>query len=161
MISAMAFICGSKVLDLEQADDLGGLAHLVDGVVQRGGQVLDVAAVERRDEGAADGLHHLAGDLVGLFLVLVDAGAGGLDAVAALHQVAQRAGSVDQRPGVRREQVEELVFLRHHSPEQAQHRVFPSRQSLADFVRYPRHSVDGASRAAREPRKEWGVKSYL
>jgi hypothetical protein len=77
-------------LDLEQADHLGGLAHLVDGVVQRRRQVLDVATIERRDEAAADGLHHLAGDLVGLFLVQVHPGGGRLDAVGAAHQVAQR-----------------------------------------------------------------------
>ena len=36
----------------------------VDHVVQRGGQVADVLAVERRDEGAVQGAEHLVGDLV-------------------------------------------------------------------------------------------------
>src|ERR1700760_2916751 len=38
--------------DLEQDDGLGGLLHLIDGVVHRCDQVLDIAAVERGDEGA-------------------------------------------------------------------------------------------------------------
>ena len=43
---------------LEQHHGLGGLLHLVDGVVHGGDQVLDVAAVERGDEGAADRGQH-------------------------------------------------------------------------------------------------------
>ena len=38
---------GLEGAHLEQRDRLGGLVHLVDGVVHRGDQVLDVAAVER------------------------------------------------------------------------------------------------------------------
>ena len=53
---------------LEQRDGLGGLVHLVDGIVQRADQVLDIGAVERRDEGAAHRDQHLPGDFVGLIL---------------------------------------------------------------------------------------------
>ena len=61
-----------EVLHLEQHDRLGGLLHLVDRVVHRRDQVLDVAAVEGRDEGAAHADQHFAGDVVGLLLVAHD-----------------------------------------------------------------------------------------
>ena len=41
-----------EALDLEQGDRLGGLLHLVDGIVEQADQLLDVAAVEGGDEGA-------------------------------------------------------------------------------------------------------------
>jgi hypothetical protein len=59
---------------LEQNDGLGGLLHLVDGVVHRGDQVLDVAAVERGDESPAHRGEDLAGDIVGVIFELVGAG---------------------------------------------------------------------------------------
>jgi hypothetical protein len=43
----MARMLGSKLVDIVEHDHLAGLVHLVDGVVQRRGQRLDVAAVER------------------------------------------------------------------------------------------------------------------
>ena len=54
---------------LEQRDRLGGLVHLVDGVVHRLDQVLDVAPVERRDEGPAHREQHLVRHLVGRVFV--------------------------------------------------------------------------------------------
>src|SRR5690348_8049238 len=58
--------------DVEQHDGLGGLLHLVDGVVHRGDEILDVAPVERRDEGAADRGEHLARHVVGVLLAVHD-----------------------------------------------------------------------------------------
>ena len=53
---------GLELGRLEQHDGLRRLLHLVDGVVHPPDQVLDVAAVEGGDEGAADRLDHLARD---------------------------------------------------------------------------------------------------
>src|ERR1700722_3466614 len=46
--------------DLEQNDRLRGLLHLVNRVIHRRDQVLDIDAVERRDEGSADRGEHFA-----------------------------------------------------------------------------------------------------
>ena len=75
--------------DLEQHHRLRGLLHLIDRVVHRRDQVLDVAAVERGDEGAADRGQHLAGDAVGVIFELVDALAEHRGFVAAAQHVLQ------------------------------------------------------------------------
>src|SRR5579871_1157030 len=62
-----------KTLHLEQHHRFRSLLHLVDRIVHRGDEVLDIAAVERRDEGAAHRGQHLARDVVGLILQLIDA----------------------------------------------------------------------------------------
>ena len=56
---------------LEQPDRFGGLLHLIDGIVHRGDQVADVAAIERRDEGAPNRNQHLAGGDVGILLTVL------------------------------------------------------------------------------------------
>ena len=55
---------------VEQDDGLGGRLHLIDGIVHRGDQVLDVDAIERRDEGAAHRDQHVAGGIVGIAFAL-------------------------------------------------------------------------------------------
>ena len=50
--SPISCICRLEAAHLEQGDGLRGLVHLVDRVVHRRDQVPDVAAIERRDEGA-------------------------------------------------------------------------------------------------------------
>ena len=80
-------VCSNKV------DGLGGLVHLVDGVVHRLDQVLDVAAVERRDEAATDGQQHLAGDVVGAVLELDDGAA-----VTGRCRGRRRAAAAGRRP---------------------------------------------------------------
>ena len=107
--------------DLEQGDGLGGLLHLVDGVVEQADQVLDVAAVERRDEGAPHPQQHVAGDGVGLVLMGDDAAAGFGHTGAAFQQVAQRHGAVHQGAGMAVEQREEFLLARHQGLEKAQH----------------------------------------
>ena len=106
---------------VEQPDRLGGLLHLVDGVVHRGDQVADVAAVERRDEGAPHRDQHVARDIVGVLLAihhrLVVAG----DRVAAFEHGAQRHGARHHRVRMLREQLEEALFLRHQGVEPTQH----------------------------------------
>ena len=82
----------------EQRDGLGGLVHLVDGIVQRADQVLDVGAVERRDEGAPHRGQHLPRNLVGLVLATENLLAMQCSTViAALQQAAQRLGPATTR----------------------------------------------------------------
>ena len=111
--------------DLEQGDRLGGLLHLVDGVVERGGQVADVAAVEGGDEGAADGQENVAGDLVGRLLVPDDRGAGRGHPGTAVEKLAQGFGALDQQAGVGLEPVEEPLFLRQEGLEPS-HDLLPA-----------------------------------
>ena len=111
-----------EAFDLEQVDDLGGLVHLIDGVVHRRDQVLDVGAIERRDEGAAHRDQDLAGDFVGFGLALENLLAVALDAVAALQQSAQCLGAGDDDGGVPREELEEPLFPGHQRLKPAEHR---------------------------------------
>ena len=60
---------GFEFLDLEQEHGFAGLVHLVDGIIHRRDKPLDIAAVEGRDETAADGLQNLMADRVGFFLL--------------------------------------------------------------------------------------------
>jgi len=59
-----------ELTHFEQHDDLGGLVHLVDRIIHRRHQILDVGAIERRDEGPADGGQDLPRNLVGVGLPL-------------------------------------------------------------------------------------------
>ena len=99
-----------------EAEDLGAACravHHIHHVVQVGGQLMDILAVERRDEGAVEAIHHLVGHLVGLVLQPLQ----GLD----VREAAVR-GRLEQRPQVFRrflvavghgdEQIEKLFFAR-------------------------------------------------
>ena len=68
-------------------------------VVHRRDQVLDVAAVERGDEGAAHRGQHLAGDAVGVVLELADALAEHRGFVAAAHHVLQGLRALHEPSG--------------------------------------------------------------
>ncbi|MGY3410511.1 hypothetical protein ACVWZV_006624 [Bradyrhizobium sp. GM5.1] len=100
---------------------MAGLLHLVDGVVHRGDQVLDVAAVERGDEGAAHRGQHLTGDVVGIVLELVDALAIDRRLLAPVEHALERDRALDHGLGVAVEQVEEPFFLRQESAKQSHH----------------------------------------
>ena len=108
--------------DLEQVDDFRGLVHLIDGIVHRGNKVLDVGAIERRDEGTPHRGQDLAGDFVGFGLALENLLAVALDAVAALQQSAQGFGTGDDDSGMPREEVEETLFPGHQRLKPAEHR---------------------------------------
>ena len=97
---------------LEQDDGFRGLLHLVDGVVHRRDQVLDVAAVERRDEGPAHRGQHFAGDAVGIVFELIDALAEYRGLLAALQHVLQGLSALQDGLGMTREQVEKPLFPR-------------------------------------------------
>src|SRR5882757_818450 len=106
---------------LEQHHGLGGLLHLVDRIVHRGDQVLDVAAVERRDEGAAHRDQHLAGNVVGIVFELIDALAIHQRLLSALQHLLERQGALRDRLGVPGEQVEEPFLLGEKSAKPTQH----------------------------------------
>jgi hypothetical protein len=79
---------------LEQPDGLDRLVHHVDRVIHRLDQILDIDPVERRDEAAAHGKQHFAGDIVRLVLERHDARAMGIG--RPFRQAArQRFGSTD------------------------------------------------------------------
>lgn len=73
-----------ELLELVEIDGGGGGVHLVHRIVHRADQAGDRAAVERRQEGAADRGQHLADDVVGVVLALVDLLDVRLHALAAL-----------------------------------------------------------------------------
>jgi hypothetical protein len=55
-----------EIAQLEHHDGFCSLIHLVDCVVHRGNQALDVGAIERRDKRSADGDKNFACYIVGL-----------------------------------------------------------------------------------------------
>src|SRR4051812_14760764 len=112
---------GFEGSDLEQDHGLRGLLHLVDGVVHRGDQILDVAAIERRDEGAADRGQHLAGDIVGVVLELVDALEIDQGFLPASQNALDRVRALHDRLGVAGEKLEKTVLLREKSTKTIQH----------------------------------------
>jgi hypothetical protein len=61
-----------EAAQLEQRNGSGSLVHLVDGVVHRRDEILDIAAIERRDEGPPQRGENLARQLVGLGLARRD-----------------------------------------------------------------------------------------
>ncbi len=110
-----------ELCHLEQHDTFGGLLHLVDGVVHRGDQIADIAAVERRDEGAAHRDQHLARDVVGVLLAVHDDLIIGLHCGTALQHGAQRVGAGHHGLRMTRKQVEKALFLRHQGVKPAHH----------------------------------------
>jgi hypothetical protein len=64
MISPICCICGIQAAHLEQQDGLGSLVHLVDGIVKRRDEILDVGAIERGDKRAPHCGQHHPGELV-------------------------------------------------------------------------------------------------
>src|SRR5215471_10444 len=80
-------------MDLEQHNGLCGLIHLVDGIIHRCDEILNVGTVEWRDECAANRDQHLACYIVGFSLTLENLLAIRLDAVPAPQQTAQGFGA--------------------------------------------------------------------
>jgi hypothetical protein len=98
------------------------LAHSTSSVIHRGNQVLDIAAVERRDEGPAYRGQHLAGDIVGVVFELVDALAENRGFVAAAQHVLQGQRALHDRLGMPGEQVEKPLLLGQKGAKPTQHR---------------------------------------
>jgi len=100
-----------KASDLEQHHRLRRLLHLVDGVVHRRDQAFDVATVERGDKGAPHRGQHLARDIVGIVLELVDALAVHGGFVAAAQHALQGLRALGYDGGVTGKKVEEPLLL--------------------------------------------------
>src|SRR5262245_29831744 len=124
---------------VEQHDGLGGLQHLVDGVIHRGNEILDAAAVERGDEAAADRDQHFAGDIVGVVLAIYHHLVLARNGVAALQHVAQRLGAGGDGIGMAGEQIEEALVPRQQGMKPAHHGGAPRLPAM------------GAEPAARRP----------
>jgi hypothetical protein len=59
-----------EAADFEQDNGLRGFVHLIDGIVHRCYEVLDIGPIERRDEATPDCYQNFAGDLVGFSFTL-------------------------------------------------------------------------------------------
>jgi len=100
---------------------LGGLIHLVDGIVHRRDEILNVGAVEWRDEGTANSDQNLPGYLVGFRFALENLFATRLDLIAAAQQSAKRFGTGDNDGRVLFKKLEEALFARHERLKPAKH----------------------------------------
>src|SRR2546421_165645 len=110
-----------RSLDLVEAHVVGDLLGVVDDVVERRGQLVDVLAVDRGDEGLVEALDDVVGDPVALLLADQDVPrqVGALRVVAEhLVQEVGRAHDVARRL---LEQVEELAVVGNEDLGQAAH----------------------------------------
>jgi DNA replication and repair protein RecF len=105
---------------LEEADRLDRLVHHVDGIIHGLDEILDVAAIERRDETQPHRLQHFAGNVIRLVFQCYDALAVAIDILAGKKGV-QRLRAADDRSRVAREHVEELIFAGQQFSEEAEH----------------------------------------
>ena len=79
-------------LDLVEAEHVGGLLGVVDHVVQRRGQRVDVLAVERGHRGGVELVEDVVGDPVALLLELLDLAAQARVVGPVAHQAVELAG---------------------------------------------------------------------
>jgi len=102
---------------LEKQDSLGGLLHLVDGIVHRRDQVLDGAPVEWCDEGASNRKDDVARDRVRLVLSIHN----GLKVLPQSRPAVQRGaetfGSSDHQCRMLLEEPEKAILSGHQGPE--------------------------------------------
>ena len=91
-----------------------------DGVIHRLDKILDVVAVEGRDEAPPNGKQHLSGDPVGLVFEGDDFRDAGIAVVTGQKGV-ERLSGVDDGFGVLCEQIEELLFVREELAEPLEH----------------------------------------
>src|ERR1700684_3485428 len=97
--------------DLEQHDSLRRLLHLVDSIVHRRDQVLDVAAIERRDESTPHRREYFTRDIVGIVLELIDALAEDRRFLPALKHALQRERALLHGLGVFGEKFEKALLF--------------------------------------------------
>src|SRR5436190_16265096 len=101
-----------RLLDPVADEPLGGGLEVVQHVVDAGREVVDVLAVERRDEGRVQPFDDLVGDLVARVLDLFDRVRLGPGVGEGVDQLLEEAGSLDDVPGLLLEVVEEPDFFR-------------------------------------------------
>src|SRR5262245_48573879 len=103
---------GRRFLDAVHHQPLGGGLDVIEHVVQTRGQVVDVLAVDRRDEGRIELLDDLVGDLVALVLDFLDRVRLGSRVAEVIDHLVEQRGGPDDVLGLLLEVVEEPNFLR-------------------------------------------------
>ena len=125
--SAIFRMSGSKFVISNNMIGLRRCLTLIDRIVHRGDQALNVGPVERRDERRAQAQKHFAGDAVGFVLKIEYLLEAGLELVAAGDHFAQRYRRFDHHGGVSLEGGEKGVLARNQSLKPLQHRAPLSR----------------------------------
>jgi hypothetical protein len=87
--------------------------HLVDGVVHHRDQIADVAAIERRNEGASHGEQDVPRDHVRVVFIVLDFLTVFRRFLAAIEQRSQRMCARHNSDGVPVKEIEEALFFRH------------------------------------------------
>src|SRR5207247_1437883 len=95
--------------------------HLVDCIVHRIDQVLDVSAIERGDEGTAHRRQNLPRDFVSFGFAVKYLHAVMLDLVATLQQATKCLCTGENNRGVPHEEAEETLLLGHQGLKPAKH----------------------------------------
>src|SRR5438034_548621 len=108
---------GGRLLDPIDNEALGGRLDVVEHVVQPRGEVVDVLAIDRRDEGRVQLLDDLVGDLVARVLDFLDLMGLGARVGEVVAEVVEQRGGVEDVLGLLLEIVVEADFLR----DQAEH----------------------------------------
>src|SRR5258707_675931 len=126
------------ILDLIQDED----------VVHGGDQLVDLVAVERRDEGLVQQRDRLVGDLVGGALGVVDALRVRLELAEGADHAGELARALDDALGVGVEQVEELALAGHQA---AEHYFFSANPRPSDLSRFTCSASNPQSASAWAP----------
>src|SRR5437867_513623 len=101
-----------RLLDPVDDQALGSRLDVVEDVVEPAGEIVDVLAIDRRDERRVEALDDLVGDLVGLMLDFLDRVGLGPRVGEVMHQLVQQGRTLDHVLRLLLEQVEEADFSR-------------------------------------------------
>jgi hypothetical protein len=116
MMSPISCMCSSKLRQLEQANDLGGLIHLVNRIVHRRYQVFDITPVERGYEGFPQRGHDLARALICFVFALCYLSATTQDIVVPLQQGPKRLSPSKRDPSMASKEFEKGFLFWHQCP---------------------------------------------
>src|SRR5258705_1785941 len=101
-----------RLVDLEQHDPVHGGVDEIEDVVDAADELVDVLAVERRDEGLVQALDRLVRQFVADVLEVLHLAGAAAQVVEPFEEFDQRAGALVRIAGGLFEQVEEDLFLR-------------------------------------------------
>jgi len=110
-----------KRAQLEQRDDFSGLVHLVDGIVHRCDEILNIAAVEGCDERSPQRSQDLTGQLIGFGLALGYFLAALCHIFASCEQRPQSDSASNRHLSVANEELEEALFPGHQGTKPTKH----------------------------------------
>src|SRR3954453_17672157 len=120
MISPMSCM-GRSNAQLEQRDDFSGLVHLVEGIVHRWDEILNIAAVEGCDERSSQRGRDLTGQLVGFGLALGYFLAALCHIFASCEECPQSDSASNGHLRVAGEELEEALFPGHQGTKPTKH----------------------------------------